>query len=373
MLFFVTTIFAQIKVFHLSDTTVEIKKNNLIYSLPMAEIKIKVVTETEYFFPGPYNKFADKYLTIKGASNEASQFSEIKDVSFLPFYNADPKSSFIISSKKPVAAISFAQNGMILNYGEISIPQNNVQNDYYLNIPEYLNTSHLFPDMSIKRNFSNITDTTYKVVQIDSIFQKIPIYNKTITSKEFEQKAEEAANFVIKIRKRKFKLMAGLFDSETPPKNVDRMIAELDSLEAKYLQLFTGKTEKITNEYYFTIIPNANIKEQKITLFRIDEQDNNPIPVYLEISNSETFSEVELFYQRQEKLHKKDKTKGLYYRIPGYGVVKVTALNHIYAEQTIMIPQYGYLNYLPAKMFKNKKLKVIFDEKSGSIKTISNE
>ena len=34
------------------------------------------------------------------------------------------------------------------------------------------------------------------------------------------------------------------------------------------------------------------------------------------------------------------------------------------------IPQCGYLGHLPAEIFKNKKLKVAFDEKYGSIKAI---
>lgn len=364
---------SQIKVYNLADTTAKIRHNSLVYYLPESVIRVKVVVETEYFFPGPYNKFADKYLTIKGAKAEASQFAEILDVDFQTFVKPDSKAGYIISSKKELPLISFATGGIISAYGIKSISLQNTDSDFYLNVPSYLSEDVKYYDLSVKRNFIDLTDTTYKVVQIDSVFQKIPIYNKTITSKEFEQKAEEAANFIIKLRKRKFKLMTGQFDTDTPPKNVDMMIAELDSLEMQYLELFTGKTEKVVNEYYFTIIPDAALNQQKIKIFTIDNADNTSEDVYLEITNNKQFELVNDFYVRQEKLAKKDKTKGLFYRMPGAGTVKLMVHGHVYAEESLVIPQFGYLNYLPAKMFKNKKLNIIFDENTGSIKTISNE
>ena len=167
--------------------------------------------------------------------------------------------------------------------------------------------------------------------------------------------------------------MTGQFDTDAPPKNVDMMIAELDSLEIQYLELFTGKTERVVNEYYFTIIPDAGITQQKIKLFEMDNQDDSSEDVFLEITNNNQYELISGFYNRQDKLAKKDKSKGLYYRIPGIGTIKLMVHGHVYAEETLVIPQFGYLNYLPAEMFKNKKLNIIFDEKTGSIKTISNE
>jgi hypothetical protein len=369
----VTALSAQIKVYNLADTTAKIKHNSLVYYLPEAVIRIKVVVETEYFIPGPYHKFADKYLTIKGAKGEASQFTEIKDVDFQLYSKPDSKAGYIISSQKELPHLAFVNGSIISSYGTKTQSVESSNTDFYLNVPSYLTDDVLFKDLSVKRNFIDLTDTTYKVVEIDSVFQKIPIYNKTITSKEFEQKAEEAANFIIKLRKRRFKLMTGQFDTDAPPKNVDMMIAELDSLEIQYLELFTGKTERVVNEYYFTIIPDAGITQQKIKLFEMDNQDDSSEDVFLEITNNNQYELISGFYNRQDKLAKKDKSKGLYYRIPGTGTIKLMVHGHVYAEETLVIPQFGYLNYLPAEMFKNKKLNIIFDEKTGSIKTISNE
>jgi hypothetical protein len=364
---------SQIEVHNLADTTAKIKHNSLVYYLPKSELRVKVIVETKYFIPGPYNKFADKYLTIKGAKGEASQFTEIKDVVFQTFTKPDPTAGFIISSKKESPQISLVNGGIISTYGAKCTSAQVVNSNFYVNVPNYFADEIAYFDLSVENNFINLTDTTYRVVQIDSIFQKIPVYNKIITSKEFEQKAEEAANFIIKIRSMKFELMIGYFDTEIPPHDVDMMIAELDSLEMQYVELFVGKTERILNEYYFTIIPDENIDQQKIKLFSMDNDNNSSDDVYIEITNNKQFNLVNDFYERQEILARKDKNKGLYYRMPGVGTIKLMVHGHVYAEESVVIPQFGYINYLPSKMFKNKNLNIIFDENTGSIKTISNE
>ena len=61
---------------------------------------------------------------------------------------------------------------------------------------------------------------------------------------------------------------------------------------------------------------------------------------------------------------------GLYYRIPADVSVSVDFDDFTYYRSLMTIPQCGYLGHLPAEIFKNKNLKVAFDEKYGSIKAI---
>lgn len=372
--------FCQIDVIPVTKTDLQIKKNAILYSLPKAVFYVNVTVKTDYFVPGPYNKYADKYLTIRNVRQESETTSDIINVKINSISEPDPASTYFVFSKNKEMALSYAGCGVIKAYGDVSNCESVVNSDLILNIPQYLSDDVKFLDLSVKRNFTNITDTTYKVIEIDSIFQKIPVYNKSITSKEFEQKAEEAANFIVKIRKRKFKLVSGQFESETPPKNVDEMIAELDKIENEYLSLFVGKTVSITNNYYFRYSPDGKNKDEKLHVFNLsdklgitDIESADAEPVYLEVKNFETALEINRFYNRQEKLKDKEKEHGLYYRVPGYGSVKLVFDGHTYAEQVFMVPQFGYTNYLPAKMFKNKHLKIIFDENSGLVKSITNE
>lgn len=371
---------AQINVVPVTSGELQIKNNTILYSLPKAVININVCVETEYFYAGPFHKYADKYLTIKNVETENSVTSEISGIKFSVSSEPDANSTYMIFNKDNNFNVGYCRNGVIKSFGFSESSDCSVIDDLILNIPQYHENGTVFTDLSVKRNFTNITDTTYKVVQIDSVFQKIPIYNKSITSKEFEQKAEEAANFIIKIRKNKFKLITGQFETEKPPKDLKYMVEELDKLEQEYMSLFIGKTIKIKNEFNFSYSPYDSLKTEKILLFNLSDElgitgavSSDGEPVYLEITNHGVTSETDRFYNRQTELNDKEKKKGLYYRIPGYATVQVSSEGIVYAEQNMQIPQLGYTNYLPSKMFKNKKLKILFDENSGFIKTISNE
>ncbi len=380
LLFLLSSAIAQINVVPLKDSELQIKKNSLIYSLPRVTININIIVETEYFFPGPYQKYADKYLTIKNTSSDPDIKSKIVDIRINSVTEPDPNATFLVIFKKNEFLLNYCSSSIIKSYGMEGGLEKSDEFDTNLSIPSFNDYDVIFTDMSVKRNFIDVTDTTYRVIQVDSIFQKIPIYNKVITSKEFEQKAEEAANYLIKIRKRKFKLMTGQFETETPPSDVNSMIAELEELEQEYLSLFIGKTIKVENSFNFKYTPEGNVKEKKIVLFHlsdefgiVEEERSDSQPVYLLLTNNSITSEIDSFYNRQTELKKKDKNKGLFYRIPGYASVKVIYDDMQYVEQVVMVPQYGVLNYLPANMFKSKSLKILFDENSGSVKTISNE
>jgi hypothetical protein len=88
------------------------------------------------------------------------------------------------------------------------------------------------------------------------------------------------------------------------------------------------------------------------------------------MKNAQATKEIGNFYGRQHDLKKKEKEMGLYYRIPSDVVVSVDFEDFTYYKSVISIPQCGYVGHLPAEIFKNKNLKIAFDEKFGSIKGI---
>ncbi len=309
-------------------------------------------------------------------------YSDILFVEFDDYSFVDPSAGFIILKNN--SDIQFDKRGVIATFnGSKSRKRLYIENNEMNieNTPEYFDAKEVFyTDYSVKRNFTGITDTTYKVIELDSVFQKIPVYNTVITSKDFEQKAEEAANYIIKIRKRRFKLQSAQFESEKPPKNVDVLIKELDELEQQYLELFIGKEIAVTNTFNAVYKPQKGKSDDKVVLFYVSdelgissEETNDSEPVYLIAHDCGNMKQLESFYNRQIDLTEKEKKKGLYYRIPGHGAFSVEFDGHQYAKQGFIIPQYGYLNHLPAKMFKNKDLKILFDVENGSIERISNE
>jgi len=367
--------FSQINVFPVTNTDVRIKKNSVLYYLPQTTFEIKMTVTTETLIPGPYSKYAEKYLSIKNAAIVSETDVKIENVDIKQIAHPDPNACFMVVSKNE-ANLNFNSSGIVTGYNFSEATGMQDFEEYHFTRESSINLP-VFTDYGVKRNFTGNTDTTYKVVEVDSVFQKIPVYNKVIISKDEEMKAEEAANFIIKIRKRLFKILTAQFETETPPSDINIMITELKDMEKHYMELFVGKIVKETREYVFYYTPQPDVNEEKVALCYINSDDEvisqrteDSEPVYLILSNMQTAREVSDFYGRQSDLKKKEKKMGLYYRIPSNVSVEVSFDDFTYYRSLIAVPQCGYLAHLPANMFKNKNIRIAFDELYGSIKGI---
>lgn len=360
----------------------ELKENVFIYFLPKTVFEINITVETQYFIPGPFARFGEKYLTLRNLKTNESYKSEICKVEIRQFYLSDENSAFSFVNKKNNFSIELNSQGVIKSFNNSYSKANNFTftetNTFY---PKYIETYPEFTNISVQKNFTNQTDTTYNVILVDSIYQKIPIYNKKIVSKNFEQQAEEAADFIYTIRKRKFDQISGFFEIEQPSPDLEFMVKELNKLEKQYLELFTGKTFKIENTFRTFYIPE-NPKEETKILFYLSNQfgilpnidaDFAASPVQLYIKPQPINNVLNNFYTNQNKLKNKKQKSGLYYRIPASADIKIVCDNHTYYENKIIIPQYGYTNYLPTKFLKNKKTSIVYNEFTGSIISIKNE
>lgn len=368
--------FAQIKVFPISDSDVAIKKNAFLYYLPQTTLEIKVTVTKETLMPGPYSKYAEKYLCIKNAAMSSVSDVRIENVDINQIAQPDPNACFMVVCDND-ANLNYNSRGIVTGYNcDQQAEDSYAEGERHFTKASSIATP-LFMDYGVKQNFTRNTDTTYKVVEVDSVFQKIPIYNKVIISKDEEMKAEEAANYIIKIRKRLFKVLTAQFETETPPADIDIMVNELKDMEKRYLELFVGKVVKETREYVFYYTPQPELAEERIPICYITSDDEvveqktaDSEPVCLVLKNSQAARELGDFYGRQHDLKKKEKVMGLYYRIPADVAVSVDFEDFTYYRSLMTIPQCGYLGHLPAEIFKNKKLRVAFDEKFGSIKAI---
>ncbi len=369
---------AQIKVLPISEKDMNIKSLPEIYFLPQTSFQIKLTIETETLIPGPYAKYAEKYLSIKNASTSEISDMRIENIEIKEFTQADPNACFVVIGDSE-SKISCNNSGIITSYnlGKVSDNQtvffehNFNSEGTSVKLPEYT-------DFGVERNFIGNTDTTYKVVEVDSVFQKIPIYNKVIVSKNEEQKAEEAANYILEIRKNYFNIITTKFDVDIPPSDISIMVEELKRLEAQYLTLFVGKVVKEKNEYVFYYTPENDLTEAIVPICYItsdndvvSEKTENSVPVNLILKKSETTNKLSKFYNSQLVLQDNEKEKGLFYRVPADVAVSVECEDFTYYRNLFTIPQCGYLGHLSSKMFKNKELKIEFNEKYGSIKSLS--
>jgi hypothetical protein len=367
-----------LEVIPVSGNDTQIKKNGIIYHLPRTVFEIEVNLTHEIVIPGPFHKYANKYLSITNVPYTEEESYTISDIKIKPITEPDPNAAFLVKSKQTFfPAINLLPNNIILGvnlddfyFESESESESDATNTFKVKIDD-LNEPY-FTDISVKRNFINMLDTTYKVVEIDSVYQKIPVYNTVIISKDLEQKAEEAANYIIKIRKRRFKLEAGMYEVFPDGKALKKMLKELDELEQEYLSLFIGKRYEFNHSYKEIFTPDKQIEDKKIILFWFSEEDGISKeetavsrPINLTCKALPQTTTVDVFYKQQQEFE--PKYNGFYYRIPGKCRLTIMDADYCFADQRFDVAQYGIINSLPCQMFKKTSPVILFDANYGSI------
>jgi hypothetical protein len=319
------------------------QENSFIYALPRTRIRITVLAISHSVVPGPYNAYAEKYLGIKDAISLSKTDWEIKEVHIGTFEEPDPDYYYSLQTNNPAKAInslvSFSESGLIIDQSKFT--------PYYLekeiieDAPEPLH----FEDLSIKRNIESTNvktkpGTTAKIADV-------PATKTESKVKSLEQKAEEAANFIIKIRKRRFKLLAGQYEVFPEGIALETSIRELDELESEYLSLFTGKVYSDTVKRVFYYVPRVGQTLERNIFCRFSDelgfQDALSVsgkPLVLELKSLEftvALRDVQNPYMGPTY------NNIIYYRIPDKASARVLYGSTNIVESEIGIYQYGVL------------------------------
>jgi len=176
---------------------------------------------------------------------------------------------------------------------------------------------------------------------------EVPV-NRTITEqKSLSMKAEEAAEFLLELRTRRFELLTGEYDSYPQGEAMKATLDKLDEMEASYLSLFTGKTLSRQETRSWFIVPESGSETTSYPLGVFSEQLGfipqemmEGAPLKLVIKPIGKTRNLDSYYS--------DKVAGevtnmLYYRIPDVVEMKLLLGNTELANQRISVYQSGAL------------------------------
>ncbi|MGC9330597.1 MAG: DUF4831 family protein [Bacteroidales bacterium] len=330
----------------------EKKEKALVYCLPKNQIHLTISLKKAHFIPGPYAEFATPYLSLQNIEYNEKYFYTISDVECHTSSIADPDRQFYIVPDKNLPALSFSQQAVLSGINLTDVDEQAAVSVPVF-VPEKLHNSANpdFPNMQIDKSNYEVIDTTYRIVQRDSVEIRIPVYQTKEKQKTIVEKAKDAADFIIRIRKNRFSLEAALGEQKVSGVDIAYMIEKLEALEQSYLELFTGKLKTEIVELHYTLTPEKKQAEQGFVLDYLDkntgtliEQANNADKLELRV--------VPLSEQSSKpKLANKDESKkalAFYHARP---VELALFLNDekIFFQQAV-ISQMGSLNYLPAEI-----------------------
>jgi len=318
--------------------------NRFVYSLPQTVFEVNVEFEKRVELPGPYRQYAQKFLGIAQFIKEEKSNWDITDISVSQFSEPDPAQLYSVNilrgSFTSELYFDLASNGLAID--PMSVISSNVK------LPVEIQTQlPAVLEMSMKRSHKEKTDTLFKTVIRDSSFVKIPILRKQKEAKTVEQKAEEAANLIIKIRKRRLKLVDGEYGVFPEGRALEVAIEELNKTEQEYIDLFTGKTytEKYSRSYF--IAPNGSSQQLELLKFSenggiLSAESADGKPVILEINPISG-------YPFEVSGNEQTPKNTLYYRIPATCAIKITEGNTLFYEGRSSVFQAGSILPLPVK------------------------
>jgi hypothetical protein len=305
--------------------------NSFFYALPQTVVDIMVTAQATVIIPGPYYQYAEKYLGIVNAPAKPETSWKITQMSLQTHHEVDPDYIYGVKNLHRVndypEIIRLLEDSLIISYA-------NLKSDLiFYNTYPVASRDIYYTDLSVKRNFEAEKDISVSLIMPDSEESAGAKRKPSLKEKSVEQKAEEAANFLIKIRKRRFKLVSGQYDYMPEGVAMTESLKELNRLEEEYLSLFIGKRMTYPCQRTYHYSPLMDKESDRVVLFRflesdgfVDYREAKGSPVLLEITNNNQTKGI-----KQAKQPQKSTDNVIYFRISDQVNVKV-----IYGEMVMI-------------------------------------
>jgi Domain of unknown function (DUF4831) len=359
-----------------------ISTNYFIYSLPQTTLKINFeITKTENT-PGPYGEYAEILLGLDQIVDDYNETYTISNVDIDSYLEPDPDEYYVVQFDSNYFQYSFnlSELGFLVSVNDTI---NDIVYSQFPNGISNLNPVERFSfgetDHFVKRNIVSKKEKRYRTVTTDSSTYRVPYNTTSYNSKSIKDNAEEAANFIIKLRKRKFKLMAGLYENAPDGVAVPEMIKELEELETRYVSLFTGTVNQTKYYFSFDYTPDPNNAIKTFTLCYFSETKG--ILTLQELSSSPNLEKgmnirpinvnIDAGLSFQTNLDEVSESligKSLIYKLPVYTNVKLVKGNDLFFEKKKQITQFGKKLYIP--IHQTKLQKINFNPNNGAINSI---
>jgi hypothetical protein len=315
---------------------------SFIYALPQTVLDVRVTADEISVIPGPFEKYAGKYLGIHNAPSRAERIFVLKNFDIKKHLEADPDFVYTVSGVQDPFAWpelnNLIKDSLILTAADFSSKQTS-SFSWPVQTPDILYT-----DLSVKRNFEAEKDIEISMVLPDTDYVPPPVNSRSVLKEKTpEQKAEEAANFIIKLKKRRFKLVAGQYEHMPDGESMSAALKELARLEEEYLALFIGRRiiTEITRNFHYT--PESGENQNRAVLFRfsqsrgiINADDAEGIPVILELQPMNKMREL-----GNVKIPVRPLVNTLPYRIADQVNIRLLAGEQLWAEAIYPVFQFG--------------------------------
>jgi len=237
----------------------------VVYALPRTSIQLSVEAIHEVFTAGPYAQFAPKYLGIEAPTENKESFS-LKSVDLRWAVEADPARTFTIAIKDSKAAESFLA---MTSTGMVALFENSAATA----VPWRFSNEARIQDFNYRGHESHLareSTTFFRNVQTARGFERVPVQQSQVVEKNTERRAEEAANAIFNLRKKRMELITGENDALSG-EAMRAALEEINRMEQEYMSLFVGKSSFDTQSANFEVVPDPTQTRQMYIAFRLSD------------------------------------------------------------------------------------------------------
>lgn len=258
----------------------------VVYSLPKTTLAFDVEAVQESFYAGPYAKYAAKYLGIE-VRTEDEVNCQISKVTMTPYLEADQDSRFTLNvpAKAKSSFLSLTAQGLV------AFTDNSLGEAAVWRFPSPNRAD--FSDKGVSSNLSSAETTLYG----QKGGQSVSVQQNMVVEKSPEKRAEETANLIFELRKKRVQIVTGDTDATYSGEAMGAAIEEITRLEKEYLSLFAGYSEYKPVQMRYELVPQKG-EDQNYVVFRVSDKGGlvgsdeiSGTPVILELT-PEAISEV---------------------------------------------------------------------------------
>ena len=222
---------------------------SVTYALPSTTLRIEVEAVRNHFFAGPYALYAKKYLGIDVREKDMTKTS-LPPVSVEPRVEADMSARYTVpASRSAEPFLSLSAQGLVSFASDSGAGA--VKWRFSAPVTADFSSVGVMDAQAVERR------ATWKEVETDTSFTRIPVYEDVRVDKTVEQLAREAADMVLKVRKERFNITVGNTDATYSGEALGAAINELTRMEQEYLTLFAGYSvsEPVVRTFDITPVP----------------------------------------------------------------------------------------------------------------------
>jgi hypothetical protein len=321
-----------------------------VYALPQTTFKVTVDVVKTRTIRGPYYRFAEKYLSIRDVPDRNSTSWRIDRINLKSIEEADPDQMYLVrqvSGEQDLSTLlKMSQQGLIYDFNVGRY----LEARRFIGAPADPYEGLVYTDLTERANIVMSIDTSYKSIKIDSTFIKVPVTKQQLIVKTIDEKAQEAAKVILKIRRKRVNVLTG--KGAIPVS--DAGIQRLDELEEEYLALFIGKNIEEGKRFTLYVTPAAGEVFEHEELF---EFSSNRGILSQHLDDSEV---VSLTIKRQREVEGLNnyglgkqlpmQTNALYYRVPDRAEVQINIGDDILLMERVSVYQYGAILSMPVSL-----------------------